>query len=264
LHDGRVAIDLERNGTVVCRSLPKYGKLPGASPDVPDTILEMSWCRDPVRVRKGDSLVVKTHYDLDAHAERKAAGTEAGNATKPMGMGHGGHGGTPNKEAGMGHAMNGGMEGMEEMGIFTTNSAWDTPVAVKKNATNGFSFGSKGPENIDASKANTEAKKEASAGLYGEKPIGVATPQSLASPGSGSLPYSEVSPQTLGAQKDAAAKSQQDATNFASLVGGLIAAGALNALRNGGSSTTKAVAKDALPNSMPSTTGYGGWFGGSK
>jgi Stress up-regulated Nod 19 len=67
LHDGGTAIDLELNDTLVCRSLPRYGRPEGAGPEVPETIQEMSWCHNPVRVRKGDYLVVKSHYDLDRH-----------------------------------------------------------------------------------------------------------------------------------------------------------------------------------------------------
>jgi hypothetical protein len=68
LHDGGVAIELVLNETVVCRSEPKYGKLPGAGSEVAETIMEMSWCTKPTRVRKGDFLLLRTYYDLDAHS----------------------------------------------------------------------------------------------------------------------------------------------------------------------------------------------------
>jgi hypothetical protein len=62
------ALDIWRNDTMVCRSVPTYGKPDGAGPNTPDTIISMSWCHDPVPLKKGDVLRVKSHYDLDKHA----------------------------------------------------------------------------------------------------------------------------------------------------------------------------------------------------
>jgi hypothetical protein len=64
LHDGGTAIEMWHNDKMVCRSLPTYGKAPGAAADAALTITDMSWCHDPVPIKKGDTLQLKTYYDL--------------------------------------------------------------------------------------------------------------------------------------------------------------------------------------------------------
>jgi hypothetical protein len=139
---------------------------------------------------------------------------------------HSSHNATgPPKEAGRGHAMDGGMEGMEEMGIFTTNFAWDMPEnKTATNATNGFSFGSKGPESVNPGKADSDAKKSLSTapGLKEENPS--------ASFPSTQLPFGAISPQTLAAQQAAAAQRERDYANWAGIWAGFLTATGLNAL----------------------------------
>jgi hypothetical protein len=67
LHDGGTSIQLWHNDKMVCNSLPTYGLPPGAQPGSGETILDMSWCYDPVKLSKGDNLVVKTFYDTKLH-----------------------------------------------------------------------------------------------------------------------------------------------------------------------------------------------------
>jgi hypothetical protein len=64
LHDGGTSIELWHNDKMVCSSKPTYGKAPGSDANTPPTITDMSWCHDPVALKKGDSLQLKTHYDL--------------------------------------------------------------------------------------------------------------------------------------------------------------------------------------------------------
>jgi hypothetical protein len=67
LHDGGEKIELWLNDTMVCRSDPTYALPKNAAPNIPLTILEMSWCHDAVRIEIGDRLRVISFYDLEAH-----------------------------------------------------------------------------------------------------------------------------------------------------------------------------------------------------
>ena len=67
LHDGGTALQLLKNDEIVCDSKPTYGRLPGANPESPETIVGMSWCYDSIRIKKGDLLTLKTFYDTDLH-----------------------------------------------------------------------------------------------------------------------------------------------------------------------------------------------------
>jgi hypothetical protein len=71
LHDGGINIELRRNGTIICDSRAVYGGT-GSQGFAPDgrsweTIHEMTQCRDPVRLRKGDILTVVAIYDTTKH-----------------------------------------------------------------------------------------------------------------------------------------------------------------------------------------------------
>jgi len=141
LHDGGSALEIYKNNKLACQSLPTYGREPGANPDVPETIISMSWCHDAIRFFKGDNLTIKSHYDVDAHPLRSAVGEghHHGGGGGMAGMGGmGGMGGMPGMSAASegakkpGWRNNKGSEGeqsggMEEMGIMTTNFAWDVP-----------------------------------------------------------------------------------------------------------------------------------------
>ena len=63
------ALEIWLNDTMVCRSVPTYGKPDGVAPNSSDIITAMSWCHEPVPLRKGDVLRVKSHYDLNQHAQ---------------------------------------------------------------------------------------------------------------------------------------------------------------------------------------------------
>jgi hypothetical protein len=67
LHDGGTAIELWLDNKLICHSVPTYGPPPGGKVDSGLTIVDMSWCYDPVRIKKGDTLTVKTFYDTTVH-----------------------------------------------------------------------------------------------------------------------------------------------------------------------------------------------------
>jgi hypothetical protein len=161
----------------------------------------------------------------------------------------------PNMQAGMGHNMNGGMEGMEEMGIFTTNFAWEVPSNIKPgavNVTNGFSFGSLS-QGIDAGRQDAAAKKESDsqaaapgAGAQEEIPQTQSGGTSNSNFGGWNLPYGSISPQTLDAQREAAVKADRDSKNLMGLLAGIAA---LGAILGGGSKTS------ASPNATSASLG---------
>jgi hypothetical protein len=53
------------NGNVVCESKAEYVGLSGNAQW--DTIKQMSQCKAPVPVKKGDKLVIEAAYDLNKH-----------------------------------------------------------------------------------------------------------------------------------------------------------------------------------------------------
>jgi len=128
LHDGGTAMQMVMNGKVICESTPTYGGSSGGvkAPNGKEwqTITGMSRCEDPVPFRKGDIVKLVSIYDTDLHPLRPA-GPSGGAAEE--GHAAGGHGG--------GHD-DMGMEGMDEMGIFTTNIAIANPQANIVQAPN--------------------------------------------------------------------------------------------------------------------------------
>jgi hypothetical protein len=73
LHDGGVRVELTLNGKVVCDSHAQYGG-DGGEGVAPDgrpwqTIRQMSQCTDPIPVKKGDILGLKSYYNTKLHPQ---------------------------------------------------------------------------------------------------------------------------------------------------------------------------------------------------
>jgi hypothetical protein len=76
LHDGGVQMNLYINGKPSCVSKATYGE--GIAGSETKTINSMSMCKDPVSVKKGDTLSMGVEYDLHKYPLRKSAsGQEA-------------------------------------------------------------------------------------------------------------------------------------------------------------------------------------------
>jgi hypothetical protein len=71
LHDGGVRVELKLNGKVVCDSKAIYGGDGGAGTDTTgrpwQTIRQMTQCTEPITVKKGDTLNLKSYYDTKSH-----------------------------------------------------------------------------------------------------------------------------------------------------------------------------------------------------
>jgi hypothetical protein len=65
LHDGGDNMKVSVNGHVVCESKAEYAGISGDAKW--DTIKQMSQCKEPVPVKKGDRLVIEAAYDLNKH-----------------------------------------------------------------------------------------------------------------------------------------------------------------------------------------------------
>ncbi|KAF2670691.1 hypothetical protein BT63DRAFT_439670 [Microthyrium microscopicum] len=84
LHDGGDYVGLEVNGKPVCKSKAIYGGKEGTSAAGDwQTVSDMSTCKDPVPVKKGDLLVVNAKYDLKSHPARSHSG---GGEAEEMGL----------------------------------------------------------------------------------------------------------------------------------------------------------------------------------
>jgi hypothetical protein len=70
LHDGGVSLDAELNGKQICSSQAIYNGA-ALNPEKPEekSVNEMAYCypTDPIRVNKGDQIILKAHYDFNAH-----------------------------------------------------------------------------------------------------------------------------------------------------------------------------------------------------
>ncbi|KAF2670695.1 hypothetical protein BT63DRAFT_438319 [Microthyrium microscopicum] len=81
LHDGGDYLKVIVNGKEICTSQPEYfGKAGDAKWD---TIKEMTTCKDPIPVKKGDKLVIDAGYDLNKHPARSHLD---GNTAEEMGV----------------------------------------------------------------------------------------------------------------------------------------------------------------------------------
>lgn len=95
LHDGGVAMDLFVNGKFICKSEAEYGTRAeggaghghGDSQAGIKTISNMSTCKGPWPVKKGDYVTLTAEYDLKKHPLRKTAeGHDVGGSMGMMGI----------------------------------------------------------------------------------------------------------------------------------------------------------------------------------
>lgn len=77
LHDGGVSLDAELNGKQICSSQAIYNGAP-LNKDKPEekSVNEMAYCypADPIKVSVGDTIMLKAHYDFEAHPARMQHG----------------------------------------------------------------------------------------------------------------------------------------------------------------------------------------------
>jgi hypothetical protein len=59
------------NGKQVCSTVPTYAKMEsrGKDEEVHYTIREMSLCEPQVQLKKGDSLTIKSDYDVEKYPQ---------------------------------------------------------------------------------------------------------------------------------------------------------------------------------------------------
>ncbi|KAE9966638.1 hypothetical protein BLS_006886 [Venturia inaequalis] len=89
LHDGGDVIIMTINGNVVCESKARYGGgsqvLKGEDGKAWETLSSMGECNEPMKLKKGDQVVVEARYDFEAHPARKHA-VEDGGMAEVMGL----------------------------------------------------------------------------------------------------------------------------------------------------------------------------------
>jgi hypothetical protein len=68
-HDGGINMKILVNGNVSCQSEAIYGQDGGMLVDgkVWETITSYSQCRDPIKVKVGDKVMITSEYDLSKH-----------------------------------------------------------------------------------------------------------------------------------------------------------------------------------------------------
>jgi len=73
LHDGGVNLIMKLNGKEICNSNAEYGGVESTLKDGDkewNTINHMTYCEGPVKVVKGDKLLLEANYDLESHPPR--------------------------------------------------------------------------------------------------------------------------------------------------------------------------------------------------
>jgi hypothetical protein len=86
LHDGGDNLKVLVNGMTICESKAEYVGTTGDGKWA--TIKEMSQCKEPTKVKKGDILTIKATYDLDQHPAYVPSSRDPFNSTNTLTVEH--------------------------------------------------------------------------------------------------------------------------------------------------------------------------------